>query len=122
MKFDFAKDRRSKRAIADLIITSSMDVIEKVIFAKKEDGIYDLVLTINGVETDVENYFNRWQEQVEEMITEKAKELVKDKFYSVVGQLEDVAEVIRNLKSNLDTVLTEKLKDWNIEDWQSERV
>lgn len=60
----------------------------------KEKGYVDIVMTINGVEVDIEKYVNRWQETVKERIVEAAKSLLDEKFQVVQELLGDLQKQI----------------------------
>ncbi len=56
-----------------------------------KNGSCNVVLTINGKECNIENFMNRWQKQVSDMINKEAHKLIHNK----LRQLDILVEGVR---------------------------
>ena len=110
MLHDFDKNRDS--LINYMIITGCHKTIKEVCKAKREDGKTEVLMTVNGVEMDVQQFMDRWQDNVDRLVEEKAKELLREKF----GDMDDVAEqlamTISDFEKSIGEVIKKQLKTW----------
>ncbi len=109
MKHDFNKDRDRDNIFNYLIITSSMKVINEVIDAKKDDGIYEITIQVNGVEVDAEAFVNRWQENVARQVTEAAETLIREKFVDLGDSVSEIDELVRSFETSVSKVIKDKI-------------
>lgn len=108
MKFDFMEDRDS--IINFMIITSCHKVVNELAEEnkkKKANGIYDIVLTIDGIEMDIKRFMDRWQENVSSFVEEAAKELVNDKLNELLDSIDELKEEV---ETTISKAIQEKLE------------
>jgi hypothetical protein len=117
MKINMTKEECEKRSLLGFIVIEALvgaigtdKKFEEFMKDKKvgKDYIYDVHLTANGVELDLQKAVDHWGSQVERMIGEKAKELLEDKFRDITYAFDD-------LKSWLDSEINKHLEDWEKE-------
>ncbi len=99
MLFNFQKEESKESWISHLMAEGLADAIEKNVDFEKyitKDGSYDLKLTIQGIEIDLEKIIEFWQSQVERMIEDRAKELLENKFLNLQRDLQELQERVIN--------------------------
>lgn len=94
--------------VIECLTNTSMRLCERV----AEDKCCDVVLTVNGVEMNLEGFVRHWESQVNGMIERKARALA----HGLVNQLQDdFAEMHERIRTAI-----EKYKfDWEKEDEQA---
>ncbi len=117
MKHDFMKNRDS--LINFMIITSCHKVLKEFSAVDRKDSMYNIVLTIDGIEMDFEQFMKRWQENVEHKINAKAKEIVDETLGT--DSINDIYESIEKFHKHIDSVV-EKAISTKIEDENSRKI
>jgi hypothetical protein len=69
----------------------------------------DVVLSVDGLELDVEKFVKHWQSQVERMIIDEAKEMQKEKMGEMFIEVEDL---LTDFQGRLEEEVDKRLEDW----------
>lgn len=84
-------------------------ISQKIVANRNSDGLDEVTLTMNGVELNMVDTFNRLQKNYDSAVRREAEELVERKLYGMFDEIQDVLMESRdNLKENMDSVF-EKL-------------
>ena len=105
MKHDFMKNRDS--LINFMIVTSCHKVVKEFSAVDRKDSMYDIVLTIDGIEMDFEQFMKRWQENVEPLIKAQAQEIVDETLGT--DSVNDIYESIEKFHNHLDAMVVKAI-------------
>jgi len=94
-----AKEIANDRSLVGHIIMDGLTKHPAVLEAVARDQEADVILTINGTETDLRAFVDHWQSQVDQMIKEEAMTLMEDKLANVHEKMYDFESA---LKSSID--------------------
>jgi cation transport regulator ChaB len=116
MKVNFADAHMNNRFLELLILNGLMNALSEEEFhayaekrQKSDDKFMDVILTIDGIEVDLEKFIERWQENVRSMVSEKAQELVDEKF-------NDVSDTLSDLQDRIGEEVKKRLEEWEKDD------
>lgn len=84
-----ADEIRDERSLLGHIVLEGVVSHASIIEAIVRDNEAEVILTVNGMETDLRAFVNHWQSQVERMIKEEAVKIVEEKFYAVRDKMFD---------------------------------
>lgn len=76
------------------IVLATVSKDDKLLEQVATDGVAELKMTVNDVEVDLEDYFNRWEDAINRSIQEKAEELVAEKMMSINDVLYNAEKAI----------------------------
>ena len=94
-KFDVTKRNMAKRIVLESI-GSNHHLIDKMKI--NEDGTYDVVLTVGGVQLDFDRFAEVIEKQLEELIEGEAQALLDKKYLDLICELEDIQTRIQEQK------------------------
>jgi len=100
MKKRFNDMTRLERVIVIKAITGDID---EIIARDDEDGRMDVRLTINGIETDFEQFARNIDAGLDDYIEEKAIELLKQRTFDGIGIKNEVEDTIDALIAKLNS-------------------
>lgn len=96
MKIDFEKHLNKGSLLDHMVIHGLVecDAVSRVADdpAYKSDQQLEIVLTVNGIEIDVEGFCEHWQSQVERMIDEAAAKLLDSKIGDQLDEIEAMVD------------------------------
>lgn len=102
MKVDIVKELNKDSLLSHLILHCLTETIgadkrfEEFVGTNKT---FDIKLSINNLELNIQKFIDHWQSQVHELLTKYAKELIDEKISNTVFLLDSIQE---QLKSKLD--------------------
>lgn len=120
MKVNLNKEIQKSSSLSHLILSCmsrTFGVDEKFhefIESKKVEGdyVFDVKLTVDDTEVDLNGFIEHWQQQVKQAIEEKAREFVADKFA-------DVYYILNDLENRIKPEIEKRLEDWEKEEQQN---
>ena len=98
MKFNFheIKNELLKHCIIHLI-SRDKETGDKIISdTHKNDGMVDLILTVNGVDLPILEWFNRLDSNIESNVKDKAEEMISESLMDVEDAFNEIIEDARN--------------------------
>lgn len=90
-------------------VDKAVELLEQELFeptTPKDE--YDVVLTIDGVEIDLEQVVNYWNEHQERTLNYRALELFKEKTDSIENQMHETVSAVQEQFNNLKMSVAEK--------------
>ena len=116
MKINFTKEVHEETLISHIVLHGLTKALPDEKFKKflkgkqkKKDYFFDIKITVDDIEIDLEDFVKHWQDQVDTMITRKAKSLIEDK-------CTDVGNLLCDLEERLKEEVEKRLDDWEKED------
>ena len=110
MLHDFMKD--DDCLINYMIITGCHKTLEEMVEKKREDGKYDIVLTVNGVEMDLQEFMDRWQDNVDRLVEDKAEEIIREKFVDMGDVTDELSATIRSFEITIGKTIKKQIEKW----------
>ena len=95
--------------LGHLVIHCMVNTPELKGAVKPTDEFVDVVLTINGVEANLQSFLDHWQKQVRRMIRGEAEDLFKE---YLGDRLYPLTELITDLEDRLIEEWKPLLSDW----------
>ena len=89
-------DRNMATRIVLESIGSNHHLIDQM--KQNDDGTFDVVLTVGGVQLDFDRFTEVIENQLEELIEGEAQALLDKKYADLVCEIEDIQERIQNQK------------------------
>ena len=114
MLHEFDKNRDS--LINFMIITGCHKTLKETCEAKREDGKFDIVMTVNGVEMDLQHFMDRWQGNVDRLVEEKAKEIIREKFPDLDDSVYELQELVSSFETKVGNLIKKKIETWEKKD------
>lgn len=117
MKFnlreEIERDRQNRSVLSSMVLNGLSQAVQEnfdniLETYKKNDGVIDITLTVEGHEVDLKAYIDFWQSQVRRMIREKAQRLVDTKMF-------DIGDLLHDLEERLKEEVNKRLEDWERE-------
>ena len=65
-------------------------------FKPDENGLYDLSITLNGDELDVNRFIDQLQKSYETAVKKAATEMVQSEYGSIIDQIHNINETLKN--------------------------
>ena len=109
MLYSIMEDRDS--LISFMIITGCMKTLNETLAAKREDGKYEILMTVNGVDMDIEHFMERWQDNVKRMVAEKAEELLREKFPDLDQSVFELQELVSSFETKVGNLIKKKIEE-----------
>lgn len=94
-KFDVTKRNMSKRIVLESI-GPNHHLIDQM--QQNDDGTFDVVLTVGGVQLDFDRFAEVVEKQLEELIEGEAQALLDKKYADLVCEIEDIQKRIQRQK------------------------
>ena len=90
----------TKRDMAHRIVLESIGLNYHLIdqMKRNDDGTFDVVLTVGGVQLDFDRFAEVIEKQLEELIEGEAQALLDKKYADLVCEIEDIQERIQGQK------------------------
>ena len=95
-----------------MIVTGCHKTLKETLEARREDGKYDVVMTVNGIEMDLQEFMDRWQENVDRLVEKKAKEFLREKFGDMDDVAQELTETIDSFETSIGEVIKKKIEEW----------
>ena len=94
-KFNVMERNMATRIVLESI-GSNHHLIDQM--KQNDDGTFDVVLTVGGVQLDFDRFTEVIENQLEELIEGEAQALLDKKYADLVCEIEDIQERIQNQK------------------------
>ena len=94
-KFDVTKRNMAKRIVLESI-GYNHHLIEQM--KRNDDGTFDVVLTVGGVQLDFDRFAKVIEKQLEELIEGEAQAILDNKYSDLICEIEDIQERIQSQK------------------------
>lgn len=70
-----------------------------------EDGLYDVVITLNGKEINVERFLKSLQISYNNAVRKHAADLLKSKYDEILSDIHEIQETLENHNKLFDTIV-----------------
>ena len=101
MKINLTKECDSNSFICGLVCEAFTETTFEALnntFTPGPEGIEcDAILSVNGIELDLQKFVDHWQKHVDTLIDERAHEIVRTKFDDIIKKLETVRDSVAPL-------------------------
>lgn len=94
-KFDVTKRNMAQRIVLESI-GPNHHLIDQM--QQNDEGTFDVVLTVGGVQLDFDRFAEIIEQQLEEFIEGEAQALLDKKYADLICEIEDIQERIQNQK------------------------
>lgn len=71
-----------------------------------EDGSYDIVITLNGVEVNVERFIASLQMSYQKSVVERTDNLLRDKYESIISEIYEIEHALESHKHSVQSTIT----------------
>jgi len=108
MKINIQEHIRNRTTTSHLVLECLTDsAMESIMdtYHKKDDGMLDVTLLINGKEVPLESFVEHWDSQIMNILKEMVKEHIKEKFG-------DISNLLHDLQGRLEQEVDDRKSPW----------